>query len=87
MVIIRVYNGEGGFGTIINNYTITLPSYAVAINFVDNGIYDVCAAMFYDNNSGGCMHMTCIIPRCRFEWCWICEVEWNGQCQATHWFG
>eukprot|EP00731_Ephydatia_muelleri_P016968 Em0010g66a len=34
--------------------------------------------------NGGCMHMTC---RCRFEWCWICEIQWNGECQSSHWFG
>lgn len=34
--------------------------------------------------NGGCMHMTC---RCKFEWCWICETQWNGECQSSHWFG
>lgn len=37
--------------------------------------------------NGGCMHMTCGISSCRFEWCWICGVEWNRQCQSSHWFG
>ncbi|XP_078375582.1 E3 ubiquitin-protein ligase parkin-like [Oculina patagonica] len=34
--------------------------------------------------SGGCNHMTC--PRCKFEWCWICLIAWNPDCQGSHWF-
>ncbi|EDV24957.1 uncharacterized protein TRIADDRAFT_26044, partial [Trichoplax adhaerens] len=37
--------------------------------------------------SGGCMHMSCPIPRCRFQWCWICCKEWNSNCRDDHWFG
>lgn len=36
---------------------------------------------------GGCMHMTCGIGTCKFEWCWICGVAWNRNCQSSHWFG
>ncbi|XP_064636757.1 E3 ubiquitin-protein ligase parkin-like [Lineus longissimus] len=35
--------------------------------------------------SGGCMHMVC--PRCKFDWCWLCQTEWNLDCQGEHWFG
>lgn len=35
--------------------------------------------------SGGCMHMTCTV--CKTDWCWICEKEWNRDCQGNHWFG
>ncbi|CAH1799320.1 unnamed protein product [Owenia fusiformis] len=35
--------------------------------------------------SGGCMHMHCI--RCKHEWCWLCLIEWNSECQSDHWFG
>jgi parkin len=37
--------------------------------------------------NGGCMHMTCAQANCKFEWCWICGVEWNRNCQGSHWFG
>ncbi|XP_066552570.1 E3 ubiquitin-protein ligase parkin isoform X1 [Amia ocellicauda] len=37
--------------------------------------------------SGGCMHMTCPQAQCRFEWCWLCGVEWNRECMGDHWFG
>lgn len=35
--------------------------------------------------SGGCMHMTCTV--CKTDWCWMCEKEWNRDCQGNHWFG
>lgn len=35
--------------------------------------------------AGGCMHMQC--TRCRLEWCWLCEKEWDRECQGNHWFG
>lgn len=35
--------------------------------------------------AGGCMHMEC--TQCTFEWCWVCETEWNRECQGAHWFG
>ncbi|MBN3298461.1 PRKN ligase, partial [Amia calva] len=34
----------------------------------------------------GCMHMTCPQAQCRFEWCWLCGVEWNRECMGDHWF-
>lgn len=34
--------------------------------------------------SGGCNHMNC--PRCHFQWCWLCQVEWGRNCEADHWF-
>ncbi|XP_033861240.2 E3 ubiquitin-protein ligase parkin isoform X1 [Acipenser ruthenus] len=37
--------------------------------------------------SGGCMHMVCPRAHCRFEWCWLCSVEWNRECMGDHWFG
>ncbi|XP_045078810.1 uncharacterized protein LOC121575405 [Coregonus clupeaformis] len=37
--------------------------------------------------SGGCMHMVCPPAQCKFEWCWICLVEWNRECMGNHWFG
>ncbi|MBN3271826.1 PRKN ligase, partial [Polyodon spathula] len=37
--------------------------------------------------SGGCMHMVCPRAQCRFEWCWLCSVEWNRECMGDHWFG
>ncbi|XP_073690766.1 E3 ubiquitin-protein ligase parkin-like [Garra rufa] len=37
--------------------------------------------------SGGCMHMVCPRPQCKFEWCWLCCVEWNRECMGNHWFG
>ena len=33
---------------------------------------------------GGCNHMTCV--RCRFEWCWLCQIQWGRNCEADHWF-
>ena len=36
---------------------------------------------------GGCMHMSCSMANCKHEWCWICGIPWNRQCQSTHWFG
>ncbi|XP_023676927.2 E3 ubiquitin-protein ligase parkin isoform X1 [Paramormyrops kingsleyae] len=37
--------------------------------------------------SGGCMHMVCPQAQCKFEWCWLCQVEWNRDCMGSHWFG
>ncbi|XP_028846034.1 E3 ubiquitin-protein ligase parkin [Denticeps clupeoides] len=37
--------------------------------------------------NGGCMHMVCPQAQCRFEWCWLCRVEWNRECMGNHWFG
>ncbi|XP_035256471.1 E3 ubiquitin-protein ligase parkin isoform X2 [Anguilla anguilla] len=37
--------------------------------------------------NGGCMHMVCPRSQCRFEWCWLCRVEWNRECMGNHWFG
>ncbi|KAG7462624.1 hypothetical protein MATL_G00186790 [Megalops atlanticus] len=37
--------------------------------------------------NGGCMHMVCPRAQCRFEWCWLCRVEWNRECMGNHWFG
>ncbi|KAL1263368.1 hypothetical protein QQF64_006107, partial [Cirrhinus molitorella] len=37
--------------------------------------------------NGGCMHMVCLRPQCKFEWCWLCRVEWNRECMGNHWFG
>ncbi|KAL4641178.1 E3 ubiquitin-protein ligase parkin [Arapaima gigas] len=37
--------------------------------------------------NGGCMHMVCPIAHCKFEWCWLCRVEWNRECMGNHWFG
>ncbi|CAH0753870.1 unnamed protein product [Bemisia tabaci] len=34
---------------------------------------------------GGCMHMLC--TRCAFQWCWVCQIEWNRDCMGRHWFG
>lgn len=25
--------------------------------------------------------------RCQMEWCWLCDREWNRECQGNHWFG
>ncbi|NP_001017635.1 E3 ubiquitin-protein ligase parkin [Danio rerio] len=36
--------------------------------------------------NGGCMHMVCPRPQCKFEWCWLCRVEWNRDCMGNHWF-
>uniref|UniRef100_A0A8C9F9V6 E3 ubiquitin-protein ligase parkin n=1 Tax=Pavo cristatus TaxID=9049 RepID=A0A8C9F9V6_PAVCR len=36
--------------------------------------------------NGGCMHMKCPRPQCRFEWCWNCGLEWNRTCMGNHWF-
>ncbi|XP_056148045.1 E3 ubiquitin-protein ligase parkin isoform X2 [Lampris incognitus] len=37
--------------------------------------------------NGGCMHMQCPRSQCRFEWCWLCGVQWNRECMGNHWFG
>uniref|UniRef100_A0A8B9HWH9 E3 ubiquitin-protein ligase parkin n=1 Tax=Astyanax mexicanus TaxID=7994 RepID=A0A8B9HWH9_ASTMX len=37
--------------------------------------------------NGGCMHMVCPRAQCKFEWCWLCCVEWNRECMGNHWFG
>lgn len=37
--------------------------------------------------NGGCMHMVCPRSQCKFEWCWLCRVEWNRECMGNHWFG
>lgn len=37
--------------------------------------------------NGGCMHMTCTLAMCKYEWCWICGIPWNRNCQSSHWFG
>ncbi|CAG2184738.1 PARK2 [Mytilus edulis] len=31
---------------------------------------------------GGCMHMHC--SRCQMDWCWLCDREWNRECQGNH---
>ncbi|KAM6185259.1 E3 ubiquitin-protein ligase parkin [Rhynchocyon petersi] len=36
--------------------------------------------------NGGCMHMKCPQPQCKFEWCWNCSLEWNRTCMGEHWF-
>lgn len=36
---------------------------------------------------GGCMHMICMRSQCGFNWCWICQTEWNRECMGNHWFG
>eukprot|EP00090_Calanus_glacialis_P003597 TRINITY_DN12640_c0_g1_i7.p1 TRINITY_DN12640_c0_g1~~TRINITY_DN12640_c0_g1_i7.p1 ORF type:complete len:485 (-),score=172.35 TRINITY_DN12640_c0_g1_i7:307-1761(-) len=36
---------------------------------------------------GGCMHMICTKPGCGLGWCWVCQVEWERDCMANHWFG
>ncbi|XP_023415122.1 E3 ubiquitin-protein ligase parkin isoform X1 [Loxodonta africana] len=36
--------------------------------------------------NGGCMHMKCPQPQCKFEWCWNCSLEWNRTCMGDHWF-
>lgn len=37
--------------------------------------------------NGGCMHMVCTRSQCGFNWCWICQTEWNRDCMGNHWFG
>ncbi|GAA6110424.1 E3 ubiquitin-protein ligase parkin isoform X1 [Tachysurus ichikawai] len=37
--------------------------------------------------NGGCMHMVCPRAQCKFQWCWLCRVEWNRECMGNHWFG
>ena len=32
----------------------------------------------------GCNHMTCSV--CKFQFCWLCLVEWSKDCQDRHWF-
>lgn len=34
--------------------------------------------------NSACSHVTYAF--CKFEFCYWCLVEWNGNCQATHWF-
>ncbi|TRY54229.1 hypothetical protein DNTS_011429, partial [Danionella cerebrum] len=34
--------------------------------------------------NGGCMHMVCPRAQCKFEWCWICSVQWNRDCMGSH---
>ncbi|XP_074640129.1 E3 ubiquitin-protein ligase parkin-like [Tubulanus polymorphus] len=36
-------------------------------------------------HGGGCMHMMC--AQCKSEWCWLCNIPWNRDCQGKHWFG
>eukprot|EP01119_Soliformovum_irregulare_P003803 TRINITY_DN14864_c0_g1_i1.p1 TRINITY_DN14864_c0_g1~~TRINITY_DN14864_c0_g1_i1.p1 ORF type:complete len:514 (+),score=110.76 TRINITY_DN14864_c0_g1_i1:51-1592(+) len=33
--------------------------------------------------NGGCMHMTCNIPSCRYEFCWLCRGPWTEHGNAT----
>lgn len=33
--------------------------------------------------NGGCMHMTCHIPSCRHEFCWLCRGPWSEHGSAT----
>lgn len=33
--------------------------------------------------NGGCMHMTCQIPSCSYEFCWMCRGPWSEHGQAT----
>jgi ariadne-1 len=33
--------------------------------------------------NGGCMHMTCQIPSCRYEFCWMCRGVWSDHGTAT----
>jgi ariadne-1 len=33
--------------------------------------------------NGGCMHMTCNIPSCRHEFCWLCRGPWTEHGSAT----
>ena len=37
--------------------------------------------------NGGCMHIVCTRSQCGFNWCWICQTEWNRDCMGNHWFG
>ena len=34
--------------------------------------------------NGGVNHMVCTL--CKFEFCWLCLIQWNGDCQGSHWF-
>lgn len=36
---------------------------------------------------GGCMHIVCTRSNCGFNWCWVCQTEWNRECMGNHWFG
>eukprot|EP01118_Nematostelium_gracile_P013300 TRINITY_DN4_c0_g1_i2.p1 TRINITY_DN4_c0_g1~~TRINITY_DN4_c0_g1_i2.p1 ORF type:complete len:540 (-),score=136.34 TRINITY_DN4_c0_g1_i2:83-1480(-) len=33
--------------------------------------------------NGGCMHMTCNITSCRYEFCWLCRGPWTEHGSAT----
>lgn len=33
--------------------------------------------------NGGCMHMTCNIPSCRHEFCWLCRGPWSEHGSET----
>ena len=35
---------------------------------------------------GGCSHITCAVGVCHLQWCWLCEKEWNRECEEDHWF-
>lgn len=37
-------------------------------------------------HNGGCMHIVCTRPGCKFSWCWICQAEWSNECMSQHWF-
>ena len=38
----------------------------------------------YIDKASGSNHMTCFI--CKFEFCWVCLIEWGRNCMENHWF-
>lgn len=83
----RSYHGLTG----CSNLSISSRTSQSMANYINNVKLIKCISKPCPNckipteKNGGCMHLIC--SNCKYEWCWICQKLWSGNCQSDHWFG